>query len=398
MSGLSPCPLCGSLDGDTLYRVDAVPVHSCLLAGSRDDALTIPCGAIHLVRCEQCGHVANRAFEEERTFYSGSYEDSQAFSPTFVRYGTWLADRWVAAHRLVGGTVLEIGAGRGDFSRMLVGAGVGHVVAMDPTIVPDRAGDDLGGCIRWDARRFDAVTATEALDGVQAIVLRHVLEHVRNPRQLLDTLWVALRGRPDVPVLVEIPDAARVMREAAFWDVYYEHCAYFVPATARLLFEACGFDVAAVEHAFEGQYLLVTAFASDRRQPVPAPALGASDMAEVVALADRYARTVDDTVDYWRGVMRERVDQDVVLWGSGSKPTALVSALGDDAGPISRVVDVNPHKHGQYMLGSGLPIVPPTELTVHRPDLVVVMNPIYLDEITRDLATLAPGCDVMTMS
>jgi hypothetical protein len=40
------------------------------------------------------------------------------------------------------------------------------------------------------------------------------------------------------------------------------------------------------------------------------------------------------------------------------------------------------------MAGTGQQIVGPEALTVHRPDLVIAMNPVYLDEIGATLRSL----------
>ena len=48
---------------------------------------------------------------------------------------------------------------------------------------------------------------------------------------------------------------------------------------------------------------------------------------------------------------------------------------------IEYVVDINPRKHQQYVAGTGQEIVPPTFLRAYGPDTILVMNPIYLNEI-----------------
>jgi hypothetical protein len=49
-------------------------------------------------------------------------------------------------------------------------------------------------------------------------------------------------------------------------------------------------------------------------------------------------------------------------------------------------VDINPNRQGFFMPGSGHRIVGPDDLVGIRPDAVLVMNPIYKDEISSDLA------------
>ena len=57
-------------------------------------------------------------------------------------------------------------------------------------------------------------------------------------------------------------------------------------------------------------------------------------------------------------------------------------------GMIECAVDVNPHKAGKFMAGTGHEIVGPHALTEREPDVVVVMNPIYRDEIAHTLDDL----------
>ena len=80
-------------------------------------------------------------------------------------------------------------------------------------------------------------------------------------------------------------------------------------------------------------------------------------------------------------------NQRVVLWGGGSKAVAFLTTLGirDE---IQYAVDINPHKHGAYLAGTGQEVVAPAFLRSYRPDLVIIMNPVYVDEITRDLAAM----------
>jgi hypothetical protein len=52
------------------------------------------------------------------------------------------------------------------------------------------------------------------------------------------------------------------------------------------------------------------------------------------------------------------------------------------------VVDINPHKQGRHLAGTGQRIVPPKALRDDPPELVVLMNPLYRDEIAATLDAL----------
>jgi hypothetical protein len=73
-----------------------------------------------------------------------------------------------------------------------------------------------------------------------------------------------------------------------------------------------------------------------------------------------------------------------VIWGAGSKGVAFLTTLHIED-EIEYAVDINPYKHGTYMAGTGQEIVGPEFLKEYRPDVVIVMNPIYCQEIQRDL-------------
>jgi hypothetical protein len=55
---------------------------------------------------------------------------------------------------------------------------------------------------------------------------------------------------------------------------------------------------------------------------------------------------------------------------------------------VEFIVDINTYRQGKYLPGSGKLIVPPSFLKEYRPDMVIAMNPIYLDEIRNDLNSM----------
>lgn len=55
---------------------------------------------------------------------------------------------------------------------------------------------------------------------------------------------------------------------------------------------------------------------------------------------------------------------------------------------IDGAVDINPRKQGTYLPGSGHRVVAPTDLRKVQPDLVVVMNASYMEEIRDELHRL----------
>ncbi len=49
------------------------------------------------------------------------------------------------------------------------------------------------------------------------------------------------------------------------------------------------------------------------------------------------------------------------------------------------------------MAGTGQEIVSPAFLVDYKPDVVIIMNPVYLDEITRDLHAMGLAPEIYTL-
>ena len=78
-------------------------------------------------------------------------------------------------------------------------------------------------------------------------------------------------------------------------------------------------------------------------------------------------------------------------------PSSGIKLLESELGVVCHVVDINPHRCGHSMSGTGHPIVAPAELETLKPDVIIVMNPVYRDEIVADLNSMGLEPDVLTL-
>jgi hypothetical protein len=377
------CPACGAGGLAVFHEHLNIPVHSCRLVDTRKEAEAFPRGDLRLAVCHTCGFITNVSYVASLQSYFVSYEETQGFSPRFRVFMHELAERWLDRYDLRGKDVLEIGSGKGEFLLTMCELGARHGVGIDPAIVPERVSGPAASRVDFIQDLYGPAYAHLTGD---AVICRHTLEHIHPVAEFMRIIRGSLEQRPDTAVLFELPDALRVLRECAFWDIYYEHCSYFTPGSLARLFRSTGFEVLDVELDYDDQYILVEAKPSlGGGDPLPIEE-EPSDVTQAVAafvveLAGIEAR--------WREELRATRANGgrAVVWGSGSKGVSFLTTLGirDE---VSHVVDINPYKHGKFMAGTGHEIVPPAALKEIKPDLVVAMNPIYLEEIQRDLDDL----------
>jgi SAM-dependent methyltransferase len=382
---MTACPACGASGLEPFHAAEGVPTNSCLLLEDETEARTFPRGRLDLAFCGTCGFITNRAFDPALAEYSGRYEETQSFSQRFVDFGRDLAKTWVERYDLHGRHVLEIGCGKGEFLTWMVEAGAGSGTGIDPGVHPERIGSEAASRIEWIADFYDASRSDLVAD---AVVCRHTLEHIAPVHEFLSMVRRNIGDRTDTIVLFELPDVARVLEEVAFWDTYYEHCSYFSAGSLARLFRRCGFEVLDLSLAYDDQYLLLEARPATRGGGgVPSQLEGDLDRlrAGVATFRDGYSATVARWQREFASL--EASGRSAVIWGGGSKGVAFLTSVGV-GDRIAGAVDINPHKQGRYIAGSGHEVLAPADLVAMDPALVVAMNPVYLDEIREDLDAL----------
>jgi SAM-dependent methyltransferase len=385
------CPTCGAGGLQVFHEQHDIPVHSVRLLRTREEAVALPRGSLRLGFCAECGFITNTAYDPAPQDYGQSYEETQGFSPTFSRWADDLARRWVERYDLEGKEVLEIGSGKGEFLISMIEHGAGRGVGIDPSFLEDRvaspAADQITFIKDYYSERYGHLTG-------DAVVCRHTLEHIHPTGDFMRLVRRSLNGNGDTVVLFELPDVGRVLREIAFWDIYYEHCSYFTPGSLARLYRLAGFEVLDLAIEYDGQYILIEGRPANERRNGRHTL--EEDPAEVADDVRRFAADFAATRAAWRERLAlARADgRRAVIWGGGSKGVSFLTTLGI-ADEIDFVVDVNPHKQGMYMAGTGHRVVAPEFLLEHRPDLVIAMNPIYVREIAAELSSHGVDADLV---
>jgi len=381
------CPVCASPHVEVFFELPDVPVYCNHLWRSRETARHCPRGDVKLAFCRACSFVFNVAFDPTRLEYSQAYENSLHFSPLFQDYARALAARLVERHNLRDKDIIEIGCGKGDFLLLLCERGGNRGVGFDPSY----AGPPEHHQANYRARFIQDFYSERYADyHSDFICCRHTLEHIQTPKALLDTLRRAIGNRLSTILFFEVPNALHIFRRLAIWDIIYEHCSYFTAISLRRAFSSCRFRVSSLAEEFAGQFLGIEAL----------PAAGETEPAEespdeFKRLADEvasFATNFQNQVEQWRNKLEELRNrgQRLVVWGAGSKGVTFLNTLGIQE-EIAYVVDINPRKQGMYVAGTGQQIVAPEFLRSYQPEIVIVMNPIYKNEIrqiTNDLGLI----------
>jgi SAM-dependent methyltransferase len=376
------------------HRVEAVPSNSCILLRSEQEAAAYPRGEIELGFCSACGFVSNVAFDPHLTEYSRRYEETQGFSGTFNAFHRALAERLIERFDLHRKDIIEIGCGKGEFLLLLCELGDNRGVGFDPGVHHGRIQGAAADRVQFVKDFYCEKYAAHKGDFVAC---KMTLEHIHPTGDFIAMVRGAIGGRTGTNVFFQVPEATRILRDCAFEDIYYEHCSYFSPGSLARLFRANGFEVLGLSTEYEGQYLTIEARAAEAplsQQPLPEE----GDIETLSELVSTFPERFEARRREWANLLENcaRNGQKAVIWGAASKAVAFLSTLpGSEL--IRYGVDLNPYRQGHFLPGTALSVVEPDFLAHYRPDLVVIMNPIYRGEIARDLDRMGLKPEIVSL-
>jgi SAM-dependent methyltransferase len=386
------CKACDSQEIRILCTIEGVPVHSVKLERSRSAALDLPRGNIRLGFCESCGFIFNTAYDpSSHNYYSDRYESTQACSTTFNEFHRRLAVSLIDRFDLRGKTIIEIGCGQGEFLSLLCELGSNRGIGFDPAYIEQKLSHEPFGDLTFIKDFYSEKYANYSSDFV---CCKMTLEHIHNPKDFISMVRRSVGSRRETVVFFQVPDVTRILRDIAFWDIYYEHCSYFSPESIVSLFQHCGFDILNVNTEYDNQYLMIAAVPGRSSEEID------KNRNENINLlkkdVDFFINNYQNKLDGWKIKLNELKDSGSkpVIWGGGSKGVAFLTTLGVED-EIAYAVDINPRKHGTYLAGSGHMVVGPQYLKEYHPDVILVMNPVYTNEIRVTLQELGVHAELI---
>jgi hypothetical protein len=217
------------------------------------------------------------------------------------------------------------------------------------------------------------------------ILANNVFAHAPDPNDFVAGLKALLA--PEGRAILEFPHAVEMIAQGEFDTIYHEHVFYFTLTALEPLFVRHGLRLTRVERTpLHGGSLRIFARHDSQEEDETVAALRAEEAKLGVNTLD-YFRDFSAKAEAIRTSLREHIanlkseGKTLAAYGAAAKGSTLLNFCGLTTNDLAFVADRSPHKQGNLMPGSHVPIVPAEELAKRAPDVTLLLAWNFADEI-----------------
>ncbi len=349
-----------------------------------------PAWPLEVVVCGDCGLAQLRHTVAPELLFSDDYQYFSSVVRTVVDNAAANVAQAMARFRPAPGSIaIELASNDGYLLRHAAAAGL-RVLGIDPARGPVEAAR-AAGIETIHAFFTESLAQKIASAGCRAALVfaNNVLAHVADTRGFVRGIRTILA--PGGTAIIEVPYLRDLVDKVEFDTIYHEHLCYFSLSALDRLFAGEGLALNDAQRIpIHGGSLRLfvqhTPARSDRMA-----ALLAAEARDGLARPEAF-RGLAARVGRLRRDLRQMLDglklrgARIAAYGAAAKGTILLNHFGLGRSELLWVADRNPRKHGLYVPGVKLPVVPVERIARDRPSHLLLLPWNHRTEILRDQA------------
>jgi SAM-dependent methyltransferase len=387
----TPCRFCGAPLETVFADLGMSPLANSYLPPERANAME-PFFPLRALVCGKCFLVQLEDFETPDRIFS-DYAYFSSYSSTWLEHSKRYVDQMCAQLELGESShVVELASNDGYLLQYFHERQI-PVLGIEPAANVAKVALQKG--IPTLVEFFGQETARSLTPDSQADLLlgNNVLAHVPDLNDFVAGMKILLK--PTGVITMEFPHLMSLI-ELNQWDtIYHEHFSYFSFLTVSRVFEAHGLRLFDVEElpSHGGSLRIYGCHADDpgKAETERAQELRARENEAGYERLETYTAYEQRVIADKRQILQflielKREGKRIAGYGAPAKGNTLLNFCGIGVDFIDYTCDLNPHKQGQLLPGSHIPIRAPEAIRDDKPDVVLILPWNLADEITEQLS------------
>jgi len=343
---------------------------------------------LKLYVCDQCWLVQTEDVTAADNLFTHDYAYFSSVSQG------WLLHAELYCHQITqrlqldqNSMVVEVAANDGYLLKNFVAAAI-PCLGIEPTASTADHAEKLGiPVIREFFGQQLAQELTEQGKQADLIIGNNVYAHVPDINDFTAGLKTLLKN--EGTITLEFPHLLQLIQQRQFDTVYHEHFSYLSLTTVCQIFDQAGLRIFDVEtlRTHGGSLRIYACHEGDKRSTQP-------DVIRLLAEEKTFGLSTLDTYTGFQWYAEQikqqlmeflteqkRLNKSVIAYGAAAKGNTLLNYAGISTDLLPLVVDAAASKQGKFLPGSHIPILAPDQITLEKPDFVLILPWNIADEV-----------------